>query len=95
MCLKDAEANGICSRGNKRGGNVEAYLVYGKKIYMLSWKSSEHSYLWCRNVYTHTHAVLQGVVRNGVSSDKIFTVNSPFPSNAMQWKLFPRIRVHR
>jgi len=31
----------------------------------------------------------------GVSSDKIFTVNSPFPSKAMQWKLLPSIRVHR
>ena len=34
-------------------------------------------------------------VRNGASSDKIFTVNSPFPPKAMQWKLFPSIRVHR
>lgn len=34
-------------------------------------------------------------VRNGASSDKTFAMNSPFPSKAMQWKLFPRIRVHR
>ena len=34
-------------------------------------------------------------VRSGASSDKIFTVNSPFPSKATQWKLLPSIRVHR
>lgn len=43
-----------------------------------------------------SHALLQG---NGeerrASSDKTyFAMNSPFPSKAMQWKLFPRIRVH-
>lgn len=42
---------------------------------------------------THTHCFRE-TVRNGASSDKTFAMNSPFPSKAMQWKLFPRIRVH-
>lgn len=36
VCLKDAEVNGTCSRGSKRGETVEGYLIDGKRIYTLS-----------------------------------------------------------
>ena len=84
VCLKDAEVNGICGRGNKRGKNMEGYLVYGKRIYMLSSWIEHWAQLFLEQECVQAHSCSASGKGWGVELHLIKSLQWTLPSHLKQ-----------